>query len=161
MMLLLKRLLSRPEPVLSNASARDAPAIAALHAASFQRGWSDGEVERLLFEPNVFADRAAVGTKLVGFILTRAAADEAEILSIAVGKSARARGIGRRLLQRNLQRLAGAGISAVFLEVDAENTPALALYRRMGFTEVGRREGYYRQAPDRTSTALVLRRDLG
>lgn len=160
MMWVIKRWLTRAEAVISNASMRDARAIASLHAASFQRGWTDGEVEQLLIATNVFADRALIGTTLVGFILTRAAAGEAEILSIAVAKGARGRGIGRRMLQRNLQRLTGAGVGAVFLEVDAQNRPALALYRRMGFAEVGRREGYYRQAPDQASTALVLRRDL-
>jgi len=46
----LQRLLARGEPVLSEATLRDAPAIAALHAVSFRRGWSDGEIERLLVE---------------------------------------------------------------------------------------------------------------
>lgn len=160
MIRLIKRWLARSEAVISDAGVRDARAIASLHATSFQRGWTDGEVERLLIAPNVFADRALMGARLVGFILTRAAAEEAEILSIAVAKGARGRGIGRRMLQRNLQRLVGAGVGAVFLEVDAQNRPALALYRRMGFAEVGRREGYYRHTPDQASTALVLRRDL-
>jgi len=158
---LISRLFSRRAPVLSDAGPRDAKAIAALHAASFRRGWSDGEVEQLLFDPNVVADRVTIGRALVGFILTRWAADEAEILSIAVDAAARGRGLGGKLLQRNLQRLVALGVRAVFLEVGADNAAALALYQRMGFEQVGKRERYYGTdaAPD--STALVLRRELG
>jgi [ribosomal protein S18]-alanine N-acetyltransferase len=49
---------------------------------------------------------------------------------------------------------------ALFLEVDEANHPALALYRRLGFREVGRRENYYDGAEGRKSSALVMRRDL-
>lgn len=160
MIALVSRLFGRSEAALSDAAPSDARAIAALHAASFQRGWSDGEVEGLLLEPNVVADRATVGRKLSGFILTRMAADEAEILSVAVARRARGRGLGGRLLRRNLQRLVAFGVRRVFLEVEAGNAPALALYGRIGFVQVGQREGYYRGADDRASTALVLRRDL-
>jgi ribosomal-protein-alanine N-acetyltransferase len=160
MMPFLSRLFSRAQPVVSDAGPRDAKAIAALHAASFRRGWSDGEVEQLLFDGNVVADRALVRGKLVGFVLTRCAADEAEILSIAVDESMRGRGLGRRLLQRNLQRLAGLGVRAVFLEVGGENAAALALYERMGFEQVGKRERYYGSDVTLESTALVLRREI-
>jgi ribosomal-protein-alanine N-acetyltransferase len=109
----------------------------------------------------VVADRARIGRELVGFVMTRHAADEAEILSIAVDAGARGLGLGRTLLRRNLQRLAGLGVRAVFLEVGADNRPALALYRRMGFTQVGKRERYYGDGPAHDSTALVLRREIG
>jgi ribosomal-protein-alanine N-acetyltransferase len=155
------RLFFRGEPRLSDAGPRDAKAIAALHTASFRRGWSDGEVEQLVLDPNVVADRALIGREVAGFILTRFAADEAEILSVAVDKGARGRGLGRQLLRRNLQRLAGLGVHAVFLEVGADNAPALALYDRMGFEQVGKRERYYGSDVTLESTALVLRRDLG
>jgi ribosomal-protein-alanine N-acetyltransferase len=156
----LSRWLWRGDAALADARPSDARAVAALHALSFRRGWSDGEVEELLTEPNVIADRVMIGSKFAGFILTRIAADEAEILSIAVDPRAQGRGIGRRLLQRNLQRLTAAGARSVFLEVDARNVAALALYRRMSFVEVGRRQGYYGGRDSEGSTALVLRRDL-
>jgi ribosomal-protein-alanine N-acetyltransferase len=161
MMDLVGRLFSRGVPVLSEAGAGDAAAIARLHGASFRRGWSDDEVEALLIDSGVVADRAMLGRTLAGFILSRVAADQAEILTIAVDASARGRKLGRDLLQRNLQRLAGLGVRSVFLEVDAANSPALRLYAGMGFEEVGRREGYYPDGAGSASTALVLRRDLG
>jgi ribosomal-protein-alanine N-acetyltransferase len=157
---LLRRLLGRGEPALSAATARDAPAIAALHAASFRHGWGDGEFERLLLERNIVAHRAASGRALHGFILSRLAGGEAEILSVAVGSARRGRGVARALLDLHLRRLAGLGAQAVFLEVDEDNEPARRLYRRAGFREVGRRPGYYTQGRDHAATALVLRRDL-
>ena len=102
------------------------------------------------------ADRATRGRRNVGFILSRRAADEAEILSVAVARAWRGRGLARRLLDLHLRRLAGFGLSAVFLEVDEDNTPARRLYARAGFREVGRRPGYYTGGKG----ALVLRRDL-
>jgi ribosomal-protein-alanine N-acetyltransferase len=153
------RLFTRGEPALSEASPRDAAAIAQLHGASFHRGWSDGEIEHMLLDRGVLAHRAMLGGRLVGFILSRLVADEAEILSVAVAASRRGKGLGRRLLDLHLRRLAGLGATAVFLEVEEGNEPARALYRRAGFREVGRRAGYYRAGEG--GAAIVLRRDLG
>jgi [ribosomal protein S18]-alanine N-acetyltransferase len=155
---IVRRLLARRKPVLSEARPADSRALAALHGASFHRGWSDDEFERLLIDRNVVAHRATVGRQLVGFILSRLAADEAEILSVAVAASRRGKGLARQLLDLNLRRLAGLGTHAVFLEVDEGNMSARALYRRAGFREVGRREGYY--ASGQGAAALILRRDL-
>ena len=160
MIAMVARLFARGEPVLSEASPRDAAAIARLHAASFHRGWSDGEIERLLLESATLAHRAATGRTLQGFILSRLAGGEAEILSVAVASARRGRGIARALLDIHLRRLAGLGARAVFLEVDENNEPARRLYRRAGFREVGRRPGYYQHGRDKAANALVLRRDL-
>jgi ribosomal-protein-alanine N-acetyltransferase len=157
---LLKRLFGRAEPVLASADPRDAPALAALHAASFNRGWSEQEFEQLLTDRNVMADRAASGRTSVGFILSRRAADEAEILSVAVARAWRGGGLARRLLDLHLRRLAGLGLRTVFLEVDENNAPARRLYARAGFGEVGRRPGYYAGNGGNATAALVLRRDL-
>jgi [ribosomal protein S18]-alanine N-acetyltransferase len=157
---LLKRLFGRAAPALAPAYPRDAPALAALHAVSFNRGWSEQEFEQLLTDRNVMADRAVCGRTSVGFILSRRAADEAEILSVAVARAWRGRGLARRLLDLHLRRLAGLGLRAVFLEVDEDNAPARRLYARAGFGEVGRRPGYYAGNGGKATAALVLRRDL-
>jgi ribosomal-protein-alanine N-acetyltransferase len=149
---IVSRLFAR-EPVLSDARPRDARAL-----ASFHRGWSDGEFERLLFDRNVVAHRAMAGRSLIGFIVSRVVLEEAEILSIAVASPRRGSGLARQLLDINLRRLAGLGARSVFLEVDEGNVPALRLYRRAGFREVGRRKAYY--PAGRGSAALILRRDL-
>jgi ribosomal-protein-alanine N-acetyltransferase len=156
----LGNLFARAEPALSEASARDAGAIAALHAASFRRGWSEQEVEGLLLDRAVIAHRAMLGGKLVGFIMSRLAADEAEILSVAVAARSRGRGLARQLLNLHLRRLAGLNARAVFLEVDEHNRSAIRLYDRAGFREVARRPNYYPGGDGKPAAALVLRRDL-
>ncbi len=158
MIRLVYRLFANRPPAVSEAGPRDASAMAALHAASFHRGWSDGEFEQLLLDRNVVAHRATIDRRLVGFVLSRIVAGEAEILSIAVNVSRRGKGLARRLLDLHLRRLAGLGVNMVFLEVDEGNVPACKLYRRAGFRNVGRRGGYYPPGPG--GAALVLRRDL-
>jgi [ribosomal protein S18]-alanine N-acetyltransferase len=157
MMNFVARLIGRSRPVLSEARERDAAAIAELHAASFQRGWSEEELYRLLTDRNVVGHRSTAGAALVGFILSRLAAGEAEILSVAIASGWRGRGYSRPLLDLHLRRLAGLGVRTVFLEVGETNAPAVRLYRKAGFYDVGRRKGYYEGG----ATALVLRRDLG
>jgi ribosomal-protein-alanine N-acetyltransferase len=160
MMVWLHRLFARGEPALSEATARDAASIAALHAASFRRGWSDDEVERLLIDRRVICHRATAGRRLAGFIMSRLVLDEAEILSVAVTGAWQGRGLARRMLDLHLRRLAGLGARTVFLEVDEHNAPAIRLYRRAGFNEVSRRPNYYEGRDGNAATALVLRRDL-
>ena len=157
MMSLVSRLFGRSAPSLSEARPGDAAAIAGLHIASFQRGWGEDEVYRLLIENSVIAHRTMTGRTMAGFILSRMAAGEAEILSVAIAQRQRGRGFSRPLLDLHLRRLAGLGTRAVFLEVDEHNAPARALYRRAGFRDVGRRQSYYQSG----ASALVLRRDLG
>jgi len=154
---IVSRLLPGAPPTFSNAQPRDAAAIAALHAASFRHGWGEDEVYRLLLDGAVVAHRAMIRRAVVGFIMSRIAADEAEILSVAIAPARRGRGLSRPLLDFHLRNLAGRGARAVFLEVDEHNEPARRLYERAGFHQVGRRRGYY----DGGAAALVLRRDLG
>jgi [ribosomal protein S18]-alanine N-acetyltransferase len=155
---LARRLFARSRSVLSPAGPADARAMAELHAASFHRPWSDGEFLELLLDRNVVADRASIGRPLIGFILSRVVVGEAEILSFAVAAARRRRGLGRQLLDLHLRRLVGLGVRVVFLEVAEDNAPARQLYRRAGFRDVGRREGYY--PAGRGAAAIVLRRDL-
>jgi ribosomal-protein-alanine N-acetyltransferase len=162
---LFSNLFARGEPVLSETTSRDAAAIAALHGASFRRGWSEQEVEGLLTDRHVIGHRAMMGStmtgsSMAGFIMSRLIVDEAEILSVAVARSRRGRGLARNLLNLHLRRLAGLGARTVFLEVDEHNAPAIRLYDRAGFHEISRRPNYYAGAGDKSAAALVLRRDL-
>ena len=142
------------------ASLRDAPALAQIHGASFHRGWGEGEFENMLSERNTLVHRLRIGRKVIGFSVSRIAADEAEILSIAVAQSHRGRGLSNNLLLTHLGHLAGRGVRTVFLEVEENNQPARRLYKRAGFAVAGRRERYYRQASGEPLNALLMRRDL-
>jgi len=142
------------------ASLRDAPVLAQIHAASFHRGWGEGEFENMLSERNTLVHRLRMGRKVIGFSVSRIAADEAEILSIAVAQGHRGRGLSYNLLLTHLGHLAGRGVRTVFLEVEENNQPARRLYKRAGFAVAGRRERYYRQASGEPLNALLMRRDL-
>jgi ribosomal-protein-alanine N-acetyltransferase len=154
---IVSRLMPTTQPTFMAARPRDAAAIAHLHAASFGRGWEEDEVQRLLLDRAVIAHRAMVRRTMVGFIMSRVAADEAEILSVAIAPARRRRGFSRPLLDFHLRSLAGLGARTVFLEVDEHNAPACRLYGGAAFHEVGRRRGYYQGG----AAALILRRDLG
>jgi ribosomal-protein-alanine N-acetyltransferase len=141
------------------ASLRDAPKLAQLHGASFHRGWGEAEFEQMLAERNTLVHRLRQGRKTIGFAVSRLAAEEAEILSIAVDEKHRGRGLSRNLLLTHLGHLAGRGVRTVFLEVEENNQPARRLYDRAGFAVSGRRERYYRQDGEQLN-ALIMRRDL-
>ena len=125
--------------VVEPASPRDAARLAQLHGASFHRGWGEGEFEAMLSERNTLVDRLRLGRKVIGFAASRMAADEAEILSIAIDATQRGRGLSRNLLLTHLGHLAGRGVRTIFLEVEENNQPARRLYEWAGFGVVGRR----------------------
>jgi ribosomal-protein-alanine N-acetyltransferase len=156
----LSELWGRGRAIVEPAGLRDAPALARIHGASFHRGWGEGEFERMLAERNTLVHRLRMGRKVIGFSVSRIAADEAEILSIAVAERHRGRGLSSNLLLTHLGHLAGRGVKAVFLEVEENNRAARRLYERAGFAVVGRRARYYRQPGGEPMVALLMRRDL-
>ena len=160
MMAWLSQLWNGGTAVVDSAILRDAARLAHLHGQSFHRGWGESEFEAMLTERNTLVHRLRIGRRIVGFAASRLAADEAEILSIAVAASHRGRGLSRNLLLTHLGHLAGRGVRHVFLEVEEHNRPARQLYEQAGFTVAGRRERYYRQAGGEELNAVLMRRDL-
>lgn len=129
--------------------------FAAIHAEAFagphDAPWSAAAFADLLTDPGVFAV-----SRRDGFILMRAVADEAEILTLAVRPTARRTGEGGRLVREGLVGAAELGAVRVFLEVAEDNAAARALYQKAGFAEAGRRPGYYAGANGRRRDALLL-----
>lgn len=120
---------------------------------AFADPWSAGD----------FADVAAAGIPffvaesdggVVGYAIGRVAADEAEILNVAVHPKWRRRGVARALVRALLDALAAAGAREVYLEVRESNAAARQLYAAYGFGEVGRRTRYYRRPVE---DAVILR----
>ena len=141
--------------------ARDeAEALAEIHAAAFGHAWSAEEFAALLADRGVFAVGVRRASRLAGFALLRVAADEAEILTIAVRPTWRGRGYGRMLMDEVLKRLYRAGVAACFLEVDRGNLPAVTLYRSLGYEVAGERRNYYQAGSPGDGTALVMRVQL-
>ena len=148
-------------PLIGPVSADRDEACAAIHAASFSYPWPAVDIEALLMARTTVAEGAyGRGDELQGFILSRLAADEAEVLTIAVKPKLRGKGIAARLMTANMERLTVAGAKTWFLEVEAQNSAALALYKRFGFEKVGERKSYYKKADGDSALAFILRRSL-
>lgn len=137
------------------APTRRAARLALIHAEAFagapDRPWSAAAFADLLGQPGVFAAEAADG-----FLLMRAVADEAEILTLAVRPGARRAGLGARLVGEGVAGAAASGAARVLLEVAEDNAAARALYAGAGFVEAGRRPGYYAAADGGRRDALLL-----
>ena len=139
----------------------DAELLAKLHAGSFSDRWSASFIAKLIALPGSVALIAREEDATCGFILARVAADEAEILTLAVDPAWRRRGLGRALIMAAAERARDGGARTMFLEVETGNDAARALYAASGFREEGRRRGYYRDAPGEPARdALTLKADL-
>ena len=130
-----------------------APVFAAIHAESFdaEDRWTDADFATQLALPGVFGLIEPPGA----FILVRQAADEAEVLTLAVAPAARRQGYARALLVAAHGRLQASGAVTVFLEVAAGNLAARMLYDALGYRAVGVRHAYY--GP---TDAWIMRRDF-
>lgn len=143
----------------------DCSRVAVLHGERFSRPWGDGEFHSLLMQPYVFGFVARqmnglFKLPLAGFVLTRAVADEGEILTVAVHTKAARAGLGWRLMLAAMREVHARGGESLFLEVDDTNQAALGLYRKLGFAKVGERPAYYTDKNGVRTTALVMKRDL-
>lgn len=140
----------------------DASDLARIHGQSFYRGWPSEDFVSFL------ADRASPAyiacdarRRIAGFALIRMAADEAELLTIAVDPKWRGKGVGRALMDAVFADLMLSPARRMFLEVDEQNRPAIRLYEKLGFATISSRKGYYPRPDGSAATALVMARDLG
>ncbi len=128
--------------------------MACIHAAAFPPGeaWSADAIGTQLGLPGTFGWIDPAG----GMILARVAADEAEVLTLAVAPAHRGCGCGRALLRHAMQEAGARGALTIVLEVATGNVAARRLYFGAGFIEVGRRPEYYAGGSD----AYILRGSL-
>lgn len=145
---------------ISVAGPECAAILAALHKLSFDSPWNESAFSDLAASPGALATLALERQEPLGFLLTRQAADEAEIITVATRPEARRRGVARKLIDHQLTELSSRGVAQVFLEVAEPNLAARALYEGLGFTEAGRRRGYYKRADGSLEDAILLKRVL-
>ena len=128
--------------------------MAAVHALAMPaaESWSEAAIAAQLALPGTFGLADPAG----GMLLARVAADEAEILALAVAPAARRQGCGAALLAAAEARAAALGARVMHLEVAEHNHAARALYGRAGYGAAGRRRAYYRDGGD----ALLLSKPL-
>ncbi|WP_404400803.1 ribosomal protein S18-alanine N-acetyltransferase [Pelagibacterium halotolerans] len=140
-----------------------ADTLAKLHAQGFYRGWPHEDFEAYLADPLQTPSYVALDNRRTprGFAMLRIAGDECELLTIAVDKKLRGKGIGRALLAAAFADLRMTPVRSMFLEVDETNLGAIKLYKNMGFAEIATRKGYYSKPDGSAATALVMRANLG
>jgi len=136
------------------ATPMQAELLAAIHRTGFppREAWSSDAIALQLVMPGTFGLVEHQG----GMLLARLAADEAEVLTLAVLPELRDQGLGRALLQAAMAEARRRGAVSMTLEVAVNNVAARGLYDSAGFTQVGRRKRYYADGAD----ALVLRAAL-
>ena len=129
---------------------------------AYGEAWTRRQVGDALVMPNTHYLLAGpdggplcAGDPAAGFTLSRGAADEEELLLIAVHPDYRGRGIGAALMARFIEEARQRGAERLFLEM-REGNPAESLYRRCGFTTVGRRRAYYRRGSSRPLDAITF-----
>lgn len=144
------------------ARASDAEVVAKLHAQGFYRGWPVQDFAAYIAgrDTRVYVACDAK-RKIAGFAMVRLAADEAELITIAVDPRWRKRGVGAALMRAVFEDLLMTPATRLFLEVAADNPAALKLYGRLGFQKVAERTGYYERPDGGPATAIVMSRDLG
>ncbi len=140
----------------------DLDSILAIEHLSFQRPWGRGAfLDELKFPGalNFAAWRldADDRQKIVAYVFFRAVIEEMHILKIAVAPEWRCQGIGAALMNKGLVLAESLGCRAAYLEVRPGNVAAVKLYRKLGFSVIAKRAGYY---PETGEDALVMRREL-
>lgn len=150
--------------VLNALRAVDLDRASRLHREAFlamgEPGWTRQDIAGLLASPGVAGFLLTEGGFDIGMTICRTAADEAELLTVAVDPAHRRRGAARLLLGAVIDRVRGDGARALFLEVGADNPGALTLYNSLGFRTVGRRAAYYMRGDGPAADAFIMRLDF-
>ena len=136
--------------------ATDVQRVADIERVAFGDPWPAQAFTELLAQPHVraYAVEGDDGT-LAGYALASVAADQGEILNLAVDPRIRRRGLGRLLLHALLEMFQRESVASVFLEVRQSNEAAIGLYRGAGFRPLSTRKRYYRH-PTENAVTMVL-----
>ncbi len=137
----------------------EAEIFANLHAECFDTPWRAKEFSQLLAMPGAAAALAVEADEPLGFILTRSAADEAEIITLGIRPGAQRRGIAKVLVNHQITEQF-KNVRACFIEVGISNSAARALYVSCGFTEAGTRRAYYERSNGPREDAVIMRKVL-
>ena len=132
-------------------------AVAELEKLCFSAPWSERSIASELqneYSLWLVEERDGVAVAYVG---SQSCPPEADVMNVAVASAFRRQGIGEGLMVALMDTLRDKGMESLTLEVRASNSPAIALYDRLGFTEVGRRPNYY---TDPGEDALIMRKEL-
>lgn len=138
------------------AGVQDISALARLHQICFGEGWSTESLQETLSSPGVLALAAERDGSIRAFILLRAVADEAEVLTLCTAPHWRRRALGGKLVTAARDVLRTQNVAQLHLEVAEDNAAARALYAAQGFSETGRRKGYYARPNTPACDAILM-----
>ena len=130
--------------------------IAQLEKICFSDPWSERSIASELDNKLAFWLVATEGDTVAGYIGSQTVMDETDMMNVAVHPDFRRRGIAEALVTGLVEELKNNGSHCLTLEVRASNAPAIALYEKLGFSEIGRRKNYYRNPRE---DALILRKE--
>lgn len=134
------------------------PVMAVMNAAfdpGYGEAWNEAQTVSMLTLPGTWLSLARCDETPAGFALVRQVADEAELLLLAVAPAHRRTGIALALITHTRRLLRDRNGATLHLEV-RYNNPAIELYKRAGFVQIGRRPGYYRGIDGQLHDALTL-----
>jgi ribosomal-protein-alanine N-acetyltransferase len=131
--------------------------VCALEQSVFPHPWSRANfVDSLASGYDAWVLRDTNGG-LAGYFVVMYAVDEAHLLDVAVAPGRQRTGLGRHLIDRVVVRSLEHGMESILLEVRPSNERALAVYKKYGFVEIGRRKGYYPAHEGQREDAIVMR----
>ena len=127
--------------------------IASLEKQCFGDPWSEGSIASELDNPLSLWLVAEQNGAVCGYVGSQTVLDETDMMNIAVHPDCRRQGIAAALIEELVSRLKERGSHILRLEVRESNTPAIALYERLGLAQLGLRKNYYRNPKE---NALIL-----
>lgn len=130
--------------------------VAELEKLCFSAPWSENAVRGELTNPLSLWLVAVDGDTVAGYIGSQSVMGEADMMNVAVSPSYRRQGIAEMLVVSLVEKLTAQKVSSLTLEVRASNEPAIALYEKLSFVQVGRRPNYYTKPKE---DALILRKE--
>lgn len=151
----------QPRPGRRPMTVGDLDAVVAIEQRAYSHPWSRGNftdslaagyLAELWFDEN--------GSEVLGYLVAMAGVDELHLLNITVAPEHQGRGLGRQMMASLREHALAQGAATLWLEVRASNQRAQALYRGLGYTQVGLRRGYY-PALQRREDAVVMSLALG
>jgi len=142
--------------IIEKMNSAHVPQIAQLEKLCFSDPWSEKSIETELSCRLSLWLVALEGDKVVGYVGSQTVIDETDMMNIAVHPDYRRRGIAEKLIDALTGALGEKGSHGLSLEVRASNGPAIALYEKLGFAQVGLRKNYYRNPKE---DALILRKE--
>ena len=131
--------------------------VAELEKLCFSDPWSENSVSSELNNPLSLWLVAVDGERVAGYVGSQSVMGESDMMNIAVHPDYRRRGLAEMLVAELVTALKNAGNTCLTLEVRASNAPAIALYEKTGFSQIGLRKNYYRNPRE---DALILRKEF-